>query len=262
MNLLVGDMVFITTDKGEIVNDVMYVCISTSHVVEYQYLKKRCKLKRIEELSKLKNKRLAHYPHVDNEWGERFEEFVKWHDYDCRAVILYINSLRVDTKFVEGLPKLIPHLDKIDRNEYLTRYHELLSLARPGDMIFLFNPRSITSHVITYFTHGPWSHCANIHRNYMVADMRPAGLLQLPIEFYYLRHYRIGLYRLKEKGPDQHIEAFLNHIDKNLIEPSPRFGFLLAIKAGYYNWRGYLKEGYETPMDLIYNGQFRLIHTV
>ena len=277
-NLFTGDILLIYNKNNKINNDIYFFYGGEDELYRWERQKKLFGLRKQKKFEKVKfsaldtlkgEVRVFRYQNSTKEWQKKLEEFLKHHDYDSRVIDLIIKSMNFDsqsnmrkennkfkTNFLEELPKLVPHLDKIDSNEYEERWERLLSNAEPGDLLFTTNPNSIISKIITKVTKGPWSHVGIIIEDGYILEMLTSGLEKRPIEVYKDGNSRVGLYKLVDSLTPEQINKIKEKGHSEYLK-QPKYGYFTCLKLGILNILGF-KAQPPSPMDLVYGGQIRL----
>jgi hypothetical protein len=213
----------------------------------------------LEKIKKYKNVKVYQFNIGGEAWRDRLNKFIEWHYYDRRLVNLFMSKIKEDNNgFLFELPSLIPHLEQIDENEYEKRWDKLISLAKPGDHLFVYNPKSIVSRTITRLIGLPWSHCAIITVESNLIEMLTSGIKKRPIEVYRNGEIRVGLYKTNQILNNKETSKMLSHLEMKYIIGGLKYGYLTAIKIGILNFFGKTATDSPSPMDIIYSGVLRL----
>ncbi len=89
------------------------------------------------------------------------------------------------------LPKLLP----VSRAEHQERWDQLPQVLVAGDLVQVFNEKSLVSKVIAVLDHGSWSHSAMYTGDQTVTEAITSGISERPISVYKNPSIRLGVYR-------------------------------------------------------------------
>lgn len=256
-----GDIIFEFDELGKIINESSFLYAGNAYVFEINAKKQWTRRFPMESLSDLRNPRIMTWTKADPEWSKRVAEFFAYHDYDFRLAGLLVSSMRdEDDEFKIELPRLIPRLDEISKDEYEKRWDILLSLIQAGDLIFTTRTDRRTSQVIQSFTHGPWSHIGTVLKEGMISEMLTSGFTERAISVYRDGKTRIGLYRPIFAVTPEQINRMREYTVQNIY--NTKYGYRIAVLSGLLNKSGRFREGFVSPMDLVYGGKMRMVHFV
>lgn len=150
---------------------------------------------------------------------------------------------------------ILPILRKwISSADYENAWINLVSKMQKGDLICVFNEKSIISKCISVIDKGPWSHCAMYIGNGEISEAITTGVVRRIIDVYKNKYIHIGLYRTFDITPE---------IQNSVVN---KYLSLIGYK---YNYKGVLLLGFKklfglefkigSPNDLVCNGSLYLV---
>ena len=199
------------------------------------------------------------YTGASPRWRDKLLEFFQIHAYDPRCILLYASAYVGRYDFLEELPALIPPSDNAVAGQYRARAKSVLRNARLGDILMYRNPHGVVSVMVAKLFRGPWSNCGIVDDNFSLVELRPAGVLQLPLEYYAAAKFDMGLYRILGEANFGKLAEVVNALLFSRMQAS--YGAVVATACKTQGLK-YPEPEQTNPMDLVYAGNLRLIaHT-
>ncbi len=116
----------------------------------------------------------------------------------------------------------------------------------------------VVSVMVAQLFRGPGSNCGIVDENFSLVELRPAGVLQLPLEYYASAKFDMGLYRIIGEADFGKLAEVVNASLFSRMKTS--YGAVMATACKTQQLK--YPEPETNPMDLVYAGNLRLIaHT-
>jgi len=198
---------------------------------------------------------------ADDDVARLVSKYFFRHQEDVRMSRAGFNALNLQNfdYFREESP--FPNVNEIITDqERRGRFKMLLSLAKPGDVLFLADTSSVISKMISAVDRGPWSHVVPYVGDKSIVEIDTDKIGLDNIEKYNSSQFRIGLYRMFEKLSEPN---WFLHAVKGISREDVVYDYLGALRAGMRSYLDTRRESEtSTPNGLIRRGWFSLIHTV
>lgn len=257
LECLVGDLVLMSNPDNTLNDDKYYVYVGYPR--GFLEINHQCKRMRwVQTLYDDGHLFPQTYTRTSPRWRDKLLEFFLIHGYDPRCVLLYASAYVGRYAFLEELPALIPSRNNTVTGPYRDRAKSVLRNARLGDILMYRNPHDVVSVMVAKLFRGPWSNCGIVDENFSLVELRPAGVLQLPLEYYAGAKFDMGLYRIIGEADFGKLAEVVNASLFSRMQTS--YGAVMATACKTQQLK--YSEPETNPMDLVYAGNLRLIaHT-
>jgi hypothetical protein len=116
-------------------------------------------------------------------------------------------------------PLKLPCLSPIDNITRGDRWLSLKALVIEGDLLCVFDTKSLFSRIISKVDRGPWSHSALCTMEKTIIEAITSGVCERPLDVYSASHYRVGLYRFRSNVSNKNKKDALEFMRSKIGQP-------------------------------------------
>lgn len=150
---------------------------------------------------------------------------------------------------------LMPKLKPLTSTEHEKAWQRVTSKLQPADLIFTFTRNSIISTCIAKIDNGCWSHTGVYLGDGYISEMIASGAVKRKLDVYRNHKIHIGIYRRRNIDDTSRKDIVMFAMN---ISHRARYAWKTAFKLGVAKLFN-IPTTINTPNDLIYGGEFRLI---
>jgi hypothetical protein len=237
---------------GVVLPDLRVLFVRSGRAVEFP----------LEELARLPAAVLALKPPGVTEQAARF---FNHHRRNSRIVALGLQALEAGNYGVFHSLDIVPVFRGVpSQQEYESAWEALMRKLEVGDLVFVFEQRSLIDRLIARLDHGPWSHVATYTGDGRIVEAVPGkGVVERGLDVYKDRYIRLGVYRAPSSSPEMRLEVVAGI--RALLGRG--YGYRKVLRLGLAKLVARVLKGDSahwveagvTPNDLIYSGRLVLI---